>query len=605
MPAQISDPSLSIIEVNVPDVKELTSEFRYNFYTRDERTTEFVPTSMTPLDKIPRYVRLEWTLPLLSLNDVGGSIKAPVPGTIKMNIDKTASEDSYVNPDYVSHTFSDVSAIENGSADMENYSRITNSSAESVFKMAKEQVEAIIKEGERKDEIFNSQVSTFAQTFNSLSNLPNNALGLRVFDKSGRTEDTSQFLRAVLNNVSLSVKVNKKVIVDVFKNSKMSSSKNNLDTLKSLYEESKKFVKNRKKTLINPVTVSDKYSSEDRNSVRLLGYIIDRYESTAEGLVKDKTFYLDGSQNSTYDDTTVLYGKTYFYSIRSVASVKVLAYAYDEETPVLAELFLASRPTTSAVECFEFVPPPEPEHINFIYDYSEKNLLIVWDPPTNPQRDIKQYQVLRRKSHLHPFELVAQYCFDDSDPGPGGSRYVTGEKVDGNKPDISPDLSYLVTQSKFPVLVHRDEDFFVDAEMSEASKYIYAICSVDAHGMVSNYSTQYEVTFDVYKNRLVSRVICDKGSPRPYPNMNMRMDVFKDALRISGNEQREMQVYFSPEYLNLTDAAGTIRKVVEVQTSDKSTDKPYYLMQLINLDNQKFQTLKLSIVDPDGLTVPK
>lgn len=603
MTAKISDPSISVIDVNVPDVYNVKAEFRYNYYTKDESNVEF--TRVVPSEKSPRYVRLTWTPPRLSLNDMtstSGGTASPV-GLILKNADKITSEDNYVNPDYVSHIFSDVTAIEQGSADMENYSRITNSSVESVFKMAKEQAEVLLKEGEKSDDLFKQQLPTFIQTYYTLSNLPASSLGLRVIRPGDQVEDDASFLRSVLNNVSLSVKINKKLIPDIFRGSKMTGFEENITMLSRLHSKDEAFVKNRKETLINPVSVTTKYSSDGKNIVRMIGYIIDRYEPTPAGFIKNKTFYLDGGSKSTFDDLTVLYGREYIYSVRSVASVSILAYDVDKKTPIVAEVFLSSRPNSTAVECYEYVPPPEPEYIKFIYNYSENNMTLVWEAPTNPQQDIKQYQVFRRKSIRHPFELIAMYDFSDS-TGPNGLKYLTGEVVDGNAVGERPELDYLITKSKIPVLMHTDKDFAVDAEMGESSDFIYAVCSVDAHGMISNYSTQYRVFFDIYRNRLVPRVICDKGSPRPYPNMNLKMDAFKDAIRLSGQEQRDMQIFFSPEYLRLSDSAGTSRNIVQVQRPDKPTEKPYYLLQLINLDNQKFQTLKLIVKDENKLTSP-
>ena len=73
--------------------------------------------------------------------------------------------------------------------------------------------------------------------------------------------------------------------------------------------------------------------------------------------------------------------------------------------------------------------------------------------------------------------------------GPGGTRYKTRERVDANNlPSMDPNLRYLVSLSDEPVYFHRDQDFTVDLESLVSSDYIYAICSVDAHGIISNYS---------------------------------------------------------------------------------------------------------------------
>ena len=148
---------------------------------------------------------------------------------------------------------------------------------------------------------------------------------------------------------------------------------------------------------------------------------------------------------------------------------------------------------------------------------------------------------------------------------------------------------------------HRDKEFTVDTEFFQNESFIYSICSIDAHGMISNYSEQHEVVFDSYKNKIISKVVCDSGSPKPYPNMKLRIDAFKDSIRVSGDETKELSIYFSPEYLKIKDNDNKTYKIVEAVTSAKNNN-PYYILQLINLDNQKSQLIKININDPTNLT---
>jgi hypothetical protein len=119
--------------------------------------------------------------------------------------------------------------------------------------------------------------------------------------------------------------------------------------------------------------------------------------------------------------------------------------------------------------------------------------------------------------------------------------------------------------------------------------------------MISNYSSQYRVTFDPFRNKLKIEMICDEGSPRAYPNMNLKIDAFKDSINTGGDETKQLQIYFTPEYLNVVDERGKNFRVVEAQKPGVS-DKPYYLMQIINLDNQIAQIIKINVLDPNQLT---
>ena len=79
--------------------------------------------------------------------------------------------------------------------------------------------------------------------------------------------------------------------------------------------------------------------------------------------------------------------------------------------------YLASRtPTPAIVKAEETTPslPPSTLIGNFIYKRGN-GIRLDWARPSSPTRDIKKYQVFRRRSINEPFELIAQYDF--SDPG--------------------------------------------------------------------------------------------------------------------------------------------------------------------------------------------
>jgi hypothetical protein len=82
--------------------------------------------------------------------------------------------------------------------------------------------------------------------------------------------------------------------------------------------------------------------------------------------------------------------------------------------------------------------------------------------------------------------------------------------------------------------------------------------------------------------------------------MNLKADAFKDTIKVEGEASRQLNVYFTPEYLTVKDERNISYKIVEAQTTNSN---PYYLLQLINLDNQKMQLLKINIKDPQNLTV--
>jgi hypothetical protein len=118
-------------------------------------------------------------------------------------------------------------------------------------------------------------------------------------------------------------------------------------------------------------------------------------------------------------------------------------------------------------------------------------------------------------------------------------KQVAGEKgetkVDsGNREIIEPRLIFL------------DDDFTKD------SKYIYALCSVDAHCLTSNYSEQVEVTFDRFKNKLNKKRISNGGSPKAYPNLRLLTETFVDL--VLDKNHKSVKIAFTPEHLSVTDS---------------------------------------------------
>lgn len=604
----MSDPSRSIDDIDIPEVFDQKAEFIYNFYDRDERINPYQDVDKKlPLDKVARYVRLSWQ------SNFTASDNELLP-SIANNPDKIVSEDNFFNPGYVNHTFSDVESIEQGASDLENYSRISQTEAESVFKMAKYHIKEVATSSDESDSSYQQQIATLTETYTTLSDFPVDSLGLRVYDNFGRLNDKDDLMRSISNSLSLGVKINCSVIPDIFDLSK-DGDRNYSVLLDSHANSVQSF--GGESLYVSPV--SQQAPPPDPTSLRsilknynLVGYVIDRYSVTQQGFIKESTFYVEDINQTNFVDRDVLYGKTYVYSIRTIASVNVLTKQIDDTGPrdTISNIYVSSRPMSVPIECYEYVPPPEPNEIRFSFDYVTRKLTVIWDMPVNPQKDVKQFQVFRRKSIKEPFELIAQYGFDTTSLGQDMMRYKTGEIVDANNLDqMSSDYRYLVklqnsdkTDSSTPVYSHEDEDFYVDPEFLTSSDYIYAVCAVDAHGMISNYSSQHRVTFDPYKNRLMTQLICDAGSPRQYPNMKLRVDAFKDVISVQGDSTKSLNVYFTPEYIRVKDDRGQTYRVVEGQTPvDKNS---HYLLQMINLDNQKMQLLRINVKDTKGLTIP-
>jgi len=602
MASKESNASPSSTIVNVPEVKSIDVTFNYNFYVVDERTRRpDSPRSGNLTETLPRYVKISWFKPQISKFKLDRPVDPRSQKTkknyIKENISKIVFEDDF-SPNYVSFVFSDVQDIRQGSEDIEVAARINNVRTESVFQMAAALIGDIAKETDMDSEKQQKEFASIAQAYTSLADFPDNSLGLKVVNGTGApssAHDTSEFLNSISENLSLNAQLNSFVVPDLFVGSKLKNV-----NFKFLNENSIAAKAGGWPEQIN-LPLTKKYSSTLNNrSVYMRGYLLKRYLVTPDGFQFEEEFYIEDFEKNFYIDKNILYGKTYIYSLSVIAEMSVLIYDKDNKESSYGNVLVASRPISKSIECFEYIPPPPPEDIKFSYDFQKNNLIISWGLPVNTQDDIKQIQIMRRKSIEEPFELIAQYSWDTSDAGDANLRYGTGEIVDGNRTPRS-DLSNLVKTSSTPIYIHVDDDFYIDKEFSTASSYIYSICTVDAHGMISNYSAQHLVTFDSYKNKLVSKVVCDANSPRQYPNMNLKMDAFKDCIKLTGYGNTKMTVYFNPEYLKVLSGAKEFR-IVNGSDNVSADSSPYYLLQLMNLDNQKMQLVKIQIYDKNRYT---
>jgi len=154
-----------------------------------------------------------------------------------------------------------------------------------------------------------------------------------------------------------------------------------------------------------------------------------------------------------------------------------------------------------------------------------------------------------------------------------------------------------VNYQSSPLMSFIDEEFKADIETLTSSKYIYTIVSVDAHGYISNYGPQFEIDFDFFKNILTKKLISSAGAPRPYPNLLLNVDLFRDVIKVGGPSSTKLKIYFMPEYFKLKYNDGRKQKMVYTQQ-----DNSYYKLQFINLQNQKSDAVKIRIDDPFGLT---
>jgi hypothetical protein len=245
----------------------------------------------------------------------------------------------------------------------------------------------------------------------------------------------------------------------------------------------------------------------------------------------------------------------------------------------------------TVVETTENIGPPPPTELKFMWNYDRINpltmqydsvtnapypdtgkygsLFLYWTFPINSQLDIKYFQVFRRKSVDEPFELIKMYDFNDAD--------IVFPLLEDK---INPAL---IEKTASPKKSYYDDEFMKDSE------YIYALACIDAHGLTSNYSEQFKVRFDAYKNKIVITTISTAGAPKQYPNIYLAEDLFIDTMKTSN--KKTLHAYFSPDCYEVQKS---INNKIKVFKSEIENTK--YKINFINIDNQDNVALDIKII---------
>ncbi len=312
------------------------------------------------------------------------------------------------------------------------------------------------------------------------------------------------------------------------------------------------------------------------------GYIIDKYEVFPDGTREQKqSIYLDGVNSSKAIDSKVKYGAAYAYTVSSVVLVETTFETTQRgRRRIYKTSFLVkSRPSPQEIiKCIEKVPPPPPDGIFYRFDYDNENLMIDWQFPITPQRDVKKFQIFRRKNIDEPFSLLAQYDFNNS-----VKKWPETESVN---PDVNIKMDGSYTA-------------YVDTSFDRSGDYIYTVVSVDAHNLTSNYGAQTRVKFNQLENKIELASVSPPGAPKQYPNFyvspteakNINTVRLTEDVMLDSNHQT-MRIYFDPEYLKVENSEGHDQKFLTT-TSDKGS----YKIQILNLDRQKSQTVSISLED--------
>ena len=402
-----------------------------------------------------------------------------------------------------------------------------------------------------------------------------NLVGFNFFDTAGNLE--SDKFNSVTGFPINSI-VNDKLVSDIFYSSEVSSSRIIVShgliakALEERQNEAKRISPNIRDEEFTPVAkpISFEEREFDPSFKKLVCYIVDRIEEKSNGereLVSPLAILEAGKLS--YKDETVTYGKRYSYSVRAIYISEVPMMLYDRYDYVAGQVLISSSPSNMvSITAEEKTPPPPPEELRFRYDHSKNELSISWSMPFNRQEDITRIQVFRRNSLLEPFMLLKEYDFDQSE--------IKIERAEEPLP---------VNISKSTTVVRRH----IDYDFRKSSDFIYAVASVDAHGFVSNYSAQHQVTFNKQINALSVKCVSDSGAPRPYPNIYVDLPGTLTLDSVTRSGIKKISITFDPEYLKVTNSDGSDLEFLKKNAT--------YYMSIIDTTRAEQISIPISIID--------
>ena len=559
---------VQVLDVPVPSKPEV--KFTYNFFEADERVDDKPPSLKKPLSaltsreisiKIPRYVTISWKK---SSFDPRRSTEFTYQ---KQFLEKNATEiadESKVLTDFSMLYFQDFDYLNRVGERFESSARLrglasgsnTDIASKLMISRAANSSSALDQSGD--DRMLVSQGNSI-QRFLSLA-----AQNRSLFISGDRKIEPSDASSAD----QLAVIVDNDYLLNASRESKSSpvsscasQVRNNSRLMTGSMRKRRSKMANLTETEIEMSSVEDipTQSTSAAEKVQHLGYMIERFEiGSGDRIGLRRNFYISSPNICSYVDLNIKYGVQYVYSVRSIAAFFVTAV--DENARLQKSKFLvASRPSTfTSVLTEEYVPPPPPADLNFYWDYQRAALQINWAFPSNPQQDIKGWQVFRRKSISDPFELIVQLDFDDS-----VIKTPSAEVVDRS----------LIKKFNSSVT------YYVEPEFNKDSDFIYSVCSMDAHAMTSNYSVQFRVRFDRVQNRLIKNLISASGAAKQYPNTYLKAELSLDSVKSTKVEK--MRVFFDPEYLVVKDHNDRDLKFLKTDSRGG-----LYRFSLLNTDRQ-------------------
>ena len=246
-----------------------------------------------------------------------------------------------------------------------------------------------------------------------------------------------------------------------------------------------------------------------------VGFLIEKYykDDNDKYVSLENRFFLDRSlknnntsldffnRNSeqstlTIKDVAIKYGSIYKYKVFPVYSMTFPAF---NDFHVVNDYLICDMPfITNDIICKENTRPQPPSNIKFYYDHNKNKLNISWKLSPDTVGDIKGFQIFKRNNLDKPYSLIKQIEFHNED-----DLYERNDKISS---------IYIETREEIESFEYYDN---FRKDITE----IYAICSIDAHGFVSNYSSQIGVNYNHATRKVEIDLVSREGAPINMPNI--------------------------------------------------------------------------------------
>jgi len=318
------------------------------------------------------------------------------------------------------------------------------------------------------------------------------------------------------------------------------------------------------------VSIVDESLNNLNNStgVNFVGFLIKKYIKDKNNNFIDNAgvefkyidFYNNDNTELVLYDEFVLYGHSYAYEISPVFYLSL----YDNNGvdnifpyPLICHYLVVNDSIRSDfINAIEYLTPSPPNGLRVKFFSKSKQFQLEWDHPTNPQNDVVGFQIYRRKNLFEPFELIKVYLKRRPNDFKNILTFSDNNElgITNNLLEYSSDIS-LKNFYQFEV---KDFDYLRDT-------FIYAVCSIDARGMISNYSTQIGIRYSTIYNDLIVDQVSMQNAPRAYPNLYVerKTKLFENDDMLfdftpNFRNRKKITLFFTPDTLSVKDNLNTV-----------------------------------------------